>query len=998
MLRAGNPLPRRWAPRLSVPTADSPCGRLDSPTELRCSGAHAALPPRVIEVARRAAAAARREVGADALHATALVDLVAADTAGNTLERSISHLEMASRLAPRSASVLTDLSATHLAHASGRGGARALLASLDAATRALELEPRSLPALYNRALTLDLLALDDEATKGWRTYLAVDSRTRYAVEARARLARIAAHAAPQPPEPGAPASSLTDFAVRVPGEARALAWEQLLRDWGDAVLAGDSAGARARLAEVEAVGAALAQRHGDWSTSDAVRSIMRAARATEETRQLASLHSLYARAQARAQVSEYPRADSGFRAILGSRPPSPSLVWWSSLAHANALIYLRRPDDAAAATLALLRAVDAGRHPLLAARGYWIHGVLLLRRARTDAGLESIRRARDLFNRAGDRENVAATLGLEGEAMLQAGGASAAYDLVHRALIELRGHRASIWRHNLLLVLGRAAERAGLRSAARAVEDEDATAAGAGIRAVSVVEARLARARTLWLAGRPDLARAATSEAVRALATVPTGGPREQLSREVDLTTAVGLLRSRPDSARALLDSVVAFFTPLQYAGKLIPALVARAAASIAVGDAASAEVDLARTASIYDAARQEIARAALRATLLAQARAVFEELVMLRLRAGRPADALAALEQARLSFARPGRAAERVGPVGTEARAATATLLDYALIGDTLLIWVVRARDTVFTRARLPRERLVHVAERTRAALELGASDAAIRPDLEQLYEWLVRPVVPYLGDAADRAIVIVADGGLLDLPWAALRDRRSGKYLVEQYVMRLAPSLRDATAASAARPAETPLFVANPALDRRLFPALTSLPGAEGEARALAALYHRASLLGGTAADSAAVVSALRGAGLFHFAGHAVFDDAEPDRSYLAVSPRGLSAATIASLDLRRVRLVVLSACETMRAPDRRSGGFAGLADAFLAAGARGVVGSLWRVDDEATRPLMEQFHQAYRRSWDPAMALREAQLALLRSGSTSPSAWAAFRYAGH
>ena len=153
------------------------------------------------------------------------------------------------------------------------------------------------------------------------------------------------------------------------------------------------------------------------------------------------------------------------------------------------------------------------------------------------------------------------------------------------------------------------------------------------------------------------------------------------------------------------------------------------------------------------------------------------------------------------------------------------------------------------------------------------------------------------------------------------------------------------------------------------------------------------------GRDADSASVINALRSAEHLHFAGHAVFDDARPDRSRLALMPRGIDASTISRLDLRQLRLAVLSACETMRAPDRGGAGFTGLAESFLAAGAGGVIGSLWRVNDDLTDAFMREFYGAWRASGDAAVALRHAKLKMLQAADSSrhPSAWAAFRLAG-
>jgi CHAT domain-containing protein len=273
----------------------------------------------------------------------------------------------------------------------------------------------------------------------------------------------------------------------------------------------------------------------------------------------------------------------------------------------------------------------------------------------------------------------------------------------------------------------------------------------------------------------------------------------------------------------------------------------------------------------------------------------------------------------------------------------------------------------------------------------------------LAGLYDRLVRPVEGRLGPPGT-PLVVVADGEVAGVPFAALRDARRGRYLVEDHPLRFAGSLRDAARpprAGAAAPG-TALLVADPAFDPAAYPALARLPGAAAEARAIAAAYPGARVLAGPAAGRDALERALPGAAVVHYAGHAVFDDARPERSALVLAGGGeLTAARLAELDLGGVRLVVLSACQTLRARDGRAGGFSGFARALLQAGAGGVVGSLWRVDDDHTRALMVAFHRAWRAGGgDGPGALRAAQLRLLRSADPalrSPAAWAAFRYAG-
>ncbi len=114
-------------------------------------------------------------------------------------------------------------------------------------------------------------------------------------------------------------------------------------------------------------------------------------------------------------------------------------------------------------------------------------------------------------------------------------------------------------------------------------------------------------------------------------------------------------------------------------------------------------------------------------------------------------------------------------------------------------------------------------------------------------------------------------------------------------------------------------------------------------------------------------------------------------------------LTADEVTYLDLSRAELVALSACETALGSQRAGSGLVSLRRAFHMAGARTVLSSLWKVDDEAASTLMVDFYEAlWYEGKSTTDALRDAQLAMLRrnrarEGSGRPSTWGAFLLSG-
>ncbi len=150
---------------------------------------------------------------------------------------------------------------------------------------------------------------------------------------------------------------------------------------------------------------------------------------------------------------------------------------------------------------------------------------------------------------------------------------------------------------------------------------------------------------------------------------------------------------------------------------------------------------------------------------------------------------------------------------------------------------------------------------------------------------------------------------------------------------------------------------------------------------------------LLGGAAA-AGALRGDLREFALIHCATHGHVDPHDPRLTGLALTPAGgddgfVTLGDVAELSLD-ADLAVLSACETGRGGERRGEGTQSLARAFLHAGARGVVSSLWQVDDRETERTMAAFYEGLAdKGLTAGAALREARLAV-RHAPASPDAF--------
>ena len=250
--------------------------------------------------------------------------------------------------------------------------------------------------------------------------------------------------------------------------------------------------------------------------------------------------------------------------------------------------------------------------------------------------------------------------------------------------------------------------------------------------------------------------------------------------------------------------------------------------------------------------------------------------------------------------------------------------------------------------------------------------------PAAQQLYDWLVRPMLDDLELADIDHIGFVLDSGLRTLPMAALHDGQ--QFLIENYSVGLLPSLGLTDLAS------SPELLSE---SERLEPDTPLAIGvANFETHAdLAAVPLELELASQSTndkyyLDNEATLDVLQrrlehgNYTSLHLATHAVFQPDSLDDSYIQLWDQTVKLNQLQELPLDAIDFLILSACTTALGNSHAEFGFAGLA---VNVGVQTVLASLWSISDEGTLGLMSEFYQT---SGQPrSKALQQAQLAMLQ-----------------
>jgi CHAT domain-containing protein/tetratricopeptide (TPR) repeat protein len=388
--------------------------------------------------------------------------------------------------------------------------------------------------------------------------------------------------------------------------------------------------------------------------------------------------------------------------------------------------------------------------------------------------------------------------------------------------------------------------------------------------------------------------------------------------------------------------------------------------------------------------------------------------------------------------------------------------LLEYAICDDVSYLWAVSpngvqsfelpGRTKIEAAARAVYESLVRMDRTQHDRSNSVALDEQFVSSAKELSDLLLAPVA---GLTTGKKLLIVADGVLQYVPFAALPDPISSaeqnnpnapELLGAAHEIIIIPSasviaLQRQRAASQPQSLAGVAVFADPIFDRQdqriggkskvnrvqrgpstrtMAASSQGLPtrsvrkrsgfqrlvfsGREAAAIiATAPEQERFKAIGFAANRNAATSGLLSRFRFIHFATHSFIDDEHPELSGIVLSlfdERGNAQDGFLKLhDIYKLSLpadlVVLSACETALGKNIRGEGLMGMTRAFMHAGAARVVASLWKVDDAATAELMSQFYEEmFTNGKRPAAALQIAQREIAKQKRWShPYFWAGF-----
>ena len=690
-------------------------------------------------------------------------------------------LAAAAREQPKNARYQSDVATLYLERA--RNGQRPgdLIKALAAAERARLADPRLPEAWFNRALALEQLSLRAQARAAWTDYLARDTSSAWADEARAHLAALEVPvAAAQWPSFEARLrlgvdAALAEQAIRVQAtEARSFLETVMWPGWAAAVLAGGSG--EVERERLRTMADAFLRITGDTLYRDAVAAVDRAERrGPAAILALAEAHAAYADAAALARQDLFSAAVPKLtvaRAQLDAAG-SPFAVR-AAQDLAGAQYYNRKLADAATMAATVLEVSRAAGYRNLESRATWLGGLVAFGEGRYGDARDSWEQMLAAADRGADVEQQAAAHGLLANLLDYLGDSEPAWQHRRVALVAMEISGATRLRYGLLLSTAGQALKEHDPAAALALQDAVVETAVQSRRPAAIAEALAARASIHAALGLIEKASDDLSAARSEVLGLPDAVLRARIQGTVMLAEVNLLRATNSASVTVAAERAIRWFDNRKETARLLPLYLALGEAWLGRGDPGRARQAASAGIAIFE--REQAARPTTSGARSDDGWQLYDVGLRAALAEG---DVLAAFgfgDRARSRGLRP------AGSAAADLRTLQASLgpgdavLALNQLRDQLVVWVVTRHDVRHVVRRISQEDAVRMVLRQADEITMAASEPRAAT---ALFREIVRPVRSALVGAS--RVTVAPDAPYFAASFAGMWNTEGRRFWVE-------------------------------------------------------------------------------------------------------------------------------------------------------------------------------------------------------------------------
>jgi CHAT domain-containing protein len=925
-------------------------------------------------------------------------------------------------------------------------------------SNAIEIDPKLPEAWFNRALCYERMNLFLQAESDWKQYLMLDSGSPWAEEAREHLNGLRERAMRlekqeqnvqaefRVAETAGDEGKLRELVAAHFVPVRNLAMDQLFDQYLSAAIAGEKDQAEQYLRRLNHIGRLIDETKGDRIVRDAVDFAARGS--LEVKKKIQDIHRTLQQA-----AQEHSRGNAGAACDLFAKARAAAERigdnFHAEFATLGLARYYHRKDEAKGFdTLRNRLVTDSERrnHLQIYAKALLTLANVEGAEQRLSLSLEHSKQATEIARELGDTETAINGLRFVGFAYDSLGD----HDSAIRSLFEASSLLRDSWVKPIMTAIACDEMSDALfrgdkyiialpyqREAVRMCEQSgNTTFLAYMVQRLGLIYGMLGRHEEAMNYLRDALARAEA---------VPDQMARLQL--QIDISTKAGefyLKQKKIDEAIATYRRAIENIGGGNMRFHLSSIHQGLATAYLANGQEAEAEKELKASIRLAEEAREQISDAQSRGAFLASHQNIYRAMVSFQffnkhdqaqafnyaeIAKGRELlDALAGSTKVNTADGQIKLTISRSAiPLTLDhlqsALPANAQLVQYVSGEKNLMIWLV-TRDRLLTaKADISAENLrSKITAYLDELRKLGNLDR-LNSHASDLYQMLIAPIGKELDP--NRALCIVPDGVLQDLPFAALVSPETKRYFIEDFSLVINPSASvfartiDLSRSKQRSESEPLLAIGNPSFNQLAFPKLFPLPKSQQEIDRIRSFYPQRLILTGRQATESALAKQIGNYEIVHLATHALSDQqssllstifmaGESDSASEGKNPDrvafdgALRAHEIYRMKPERTRLVILSSSRSGLGDRSRNEAMGGLAQAFLIAGVPTVIASLWDVDDDSSARLMEKFHSMHRGGKMAfGEALRQTQVTFLQTTPPRlrhPFFWATFIVTGN